>query len=107
MSTLVSQMPDYFLYPKAVTDLEEIYLAGVSQFGGVQARRYLRELHGRFQLLAEFPDIAGASLRGFSRPIRRFPFGSHIIVFEKSGDGVAIVRVLHAHMDWLRQIEGE
>jgi len=60
-------MPDYFLYPKAIADLEEIYLAGLTQFGAPQAQRYLRELHGRFQLPGELPGMAGARLRGLSR----------------------------------------
>ncbi|MFY9641036.1 MAG: type II toxin-antitoxin system RelE/ParE family toxin [Rhodomicrobium sp.] len=100
-------MPDYVLYPKAAADLEEIYFAGLTQFGAPQAQRYQRELHGRFQLLAEFPGIAGSQLRGLSRPLYRFPFGSHIILFEKAEDGVAIVRVFQARMDWLRYLQDE
>jgi hypothetical protein len=60
-------MPDYFLYPKAVTDVEEIYLAGLTQSGAPQGQRYQRELHGRFQLPGEFPGMAGARLCGLSR----------------------------------------
>ena len=48
-----------------------------------------------------------SQLRGLSRPLYRFPFGSHIILFEKAEDGVAIVRVFQARMDWLRYLQDE
>jgi plasmid stabilization system protein ParE len=59
-------MPDYRLSPKATADLEDIYAQDLEQFGPAQADRYQYELHGRFQLLAEFPGIAGRSLKGLS-----------------------------------------
>ncbi len=63
-------MPDYRLSPKAIADLEDIYTQGLEQFGPAQADRYLNELYGRFQLLAEFPGIAGPSRRA-ARPSSR------------------------------------
>ncbi len=98
-------MPDYRLSPKAIADLEDIYTQGLEQFGPAQADRYLNELYGRFQLLAEFPGIAGQPLKGFSPPIHRFPFGAHLILFRPDEAGVTVVRVLQARMDWLRLLE--
>jgi toxin ParE1/3/4 len=95
-------MPDYRLSPKAIADLEDIYAQGLEQFGPAQAERHLHELHGRFQLLSEFPGIAGRPLKGFSPPVHRFPFGAHIILFKHDDAGVVIVRVFQARMDWLR-----
>lgn len=100
-------MPDYRLSPKAIADLEDIYADGLAQFGAAQAARYQHELHGCFQLLAEFPGIAGPALRGVFSPVYRFPFGSHIILFKKTETGVVIVRVFHARMDWRRFFERE
>ena len=98
-------MPDYRLSPKAIADLENIYAQGLEQFGSAQADRYQHELHGRFQLLAEFPGIAGKALRGVSPPIHRFPFGAHVILFRPDEAGAVIVRVFQARMDWLRLLE--
>ncbi len=100
-------MPDYRLSPKAIADLEDIYTQGLEQFGPAQADRYQHELHGRFQLLAEFPGIAGRPLKGFSPPVHRFPFGAHIILFKREETGVVIVRVFQARMDWLRTFRGD
>jgi|SRR5271165_4517658 len=100
-------MPDYRFSPKAIADLEDIYAAGLEQFGAAQADRYQHELHGCFQLLAEFPGIAGRPLTAFTPSVFRFPFGSHVILFTADGSGVVIVRVFHARMDWLRLFEGE
>jgi toxin ParE1/3/4 len=99
-------MPDYRLSPEAIADLEDIYAQGLDLFGPAQAERYQRELHGRFQLLAEFPGIAGRPLKGFSPPTYRFPFGAHIVLFRQDEAGVVIVRVFQARMDWLRLFEG-
>jgi toxin ParE1/3/4 len=98
-------MPEYRLSPKAIVDLEDIYAQGLEQFGSPQAERYQRELHGRFQLLAEFPGIAGRPLRGISPPIHRFPFGGHVILFRPDETGAVIVRVFQARMDWMRLFE--
>ncbi len=100
-------MPDYRLSPKAIADLEDIYAAGLEQFGPAQAARYQHELHGRFQLLAEYPGIAGRPLKGFSPPVYRFPFGAHVILFKHDDTGVVIARVFQARMDWLRLFGGE
>jgi plasmid stabilization system protein ParE len=45
-------------------------------------------------------------LQGFSPPVHRFPFGSHIVLFKREETGVAIVRVFQARMDWRRSFEG-
>ena len=96
-------MADYVLSPSAIVDLQQIFADGLLQFGAPQAQRYQHELHGRFQLLADFPGIAGPPVR-LRRLIYRFPFGSHAIIFTTTATGVLILRVFHARMDWLRRL---
>lgn len=88
-------------------DLEHIYQTGLRQFGPAQAERYQHELFGRFQLLADFPGIAGPPFKVKRRNVFRFPFGSHVIVFATTRTGVRIARVFHARMDWRRRLRRE
>jgi toxin ParE1/3/4 len=100
-------MGEYVLSPPAISDLEHIYQTGFQQFGPAQSERYLHELFGRFQLLADFPDIGGRPLKVRQVEVFRFPFGSHVIVFTKTHSGVRITRVFHARMDWRVRLRRE
>ena len=97
-------MREFTVSPTAIVDLEQIYEDGLDRFGALQAERYQHELFGRFQLLADFPGIAGPPFKVKRRDVRRFPFGSHGIIFTTTTSGVRIARVFHASMDWRRQL---
>ena len=93
-------MGEFELTTAAEADLERLYDFGVARFGVTQARRYQEELFGCFQLLADFPGIAGLPFKVKRRDVYRFPFGSHVVVFTASPAGIVIGRVFHEAMDW-------
>ena len=67
-------------------------------FGEQQAERYTRDLHARFQLLAEFPGIGLPAKLGDTVCLK-FPTGSHVIYYRRTERGVLIGRILHAAQD--------
>ena len=93
-------MGEFLVSPRAVSDLEKVYEAGVERFGSEQAGRYQEQLFGCFQLLADFPGIAGPAFKVRSRDVFRFPYGSHVVVFTKTDTGIRVARVFHESMDW-------
>ncbi|MBA4697738.1 MAG: type II toxin-antitoxin system RelE/ParE family toxin [Legionella sp.] len=93
----------YRLYPKAIDDLESIYVYSLGEFGRNRTEDYIRMLELSFQHLADDPLIA--RLCEDIRPdLRAFNVGSHIIFFKIIADNIAIIRVLHQSMDFNRHI---
>ena len=95
-------MGEFEVAPAAALDLQAIYEFGLDRFGAAQALRYQEELFGCFQLLADFPGIAGPSFKVKQQELFRFPFGSHVVVFTANSSVVRIVAILGATMDWRR-----
>ncbi len=96
-------MPDYRLSKRADRDIFEIARYTVETWDETQAGRYLSGLHDAFQSLAGQPQLGIASddIRpGYFR--RRYR--SHMIFYKRSEDGILVVRVLHARMDYLRHL---
>lgn len=91
----------YRLYPKAVEDLEAIYLYTVREFGIDKAKDYILLLSASFKRLAEEPLLARKC--GYIREnLRAFSIRSHIIFFKMTKTGIVIIRVLHQSMDFKR-----
>lgn len=65
-------------------------------WGIEQAERYADGLCALFDLLAEFPEI-GRERYEFSPPVRILPSGAHLVIYQRAGQGVEIIRILHAH----------
>lgn len=88
----------WVLRPAAEADLSDIWRQGVATWGVEQAERYADGLFAVFDLLAEFPEMARE--RGeFSPPVRVHPSGSHLVIYRLEGQGIEIIRVLHAHQN--------
>ena len=86
----------WVIRPAAEADLSEIWRHGAGDWGIGQADRYADGLFAVFDLLAEFPEVTRE--RGeFSPPVRVHPSGSHLVVYQREGQGVEIIRILHAH----------
>lgn len=86
----------------AVEDLIEIFIRGADSFGLDQARRYHRNLFASFAFLAENPRAARVRDE-INPPVRVYPVGSHIVIYTVlKNEDVFILRVRHAHEDWLR-----
>lgn len=87
-------MKRYRLAKQARDDLHDIFLYGYERFGERQAESYAAGLDHTFLLLADTPLI-GRKAEAIAPGIRRHEFGSHVILYEESPDGVLILAVIH------------
>jgi len=67
---------------------------GGQQFGEAQAEHYHRDLAACFELLAAQPRM-GREAKAIGAGIRRHEHGSHVILYEESGEGVLILALVH------------
>ena len=93
----------YRLYPKAINDLESIYLYSSSEFGIQRTEDYFLVIETSFQRLANDPLIS-RKCDYIRQDLRAFNVGSHIIFFKMTDYGVAVIRVLHQSMDFIRHL---
>ena len=87
-------MNRYVLSEAADADIEGIARHSITQWGLARAERYILELHRAFETLGEFPHLgrdAGHIRSGYFR----FEHDSHSVFYQKTDDGILIVRVLH------------
>lgn len=80
----------------AQADLSEIWHHGATNWGLEQADRYVDGLFALFGLLAEFPEMA-RERAAFLPPVRIHPSGAHLVIYRLEGQGVEVIRILHAH----------
>ena len=91
----------YQLTNEAAQDLEAILLDGMGRFGVSVAIDYHQKLFQVFSLLAQFPEMSRERVE-LLPPVRVNPVGSHIIIYQlQANQDILIVRVRHAHEDWL------
>jgi toxin ParE1/3/4 len=83
----------------AMDDLLGIALWGLGQFGAHQATAYDVRLTDMFDRLAASPGM-GVERHGATRSARFMPCGAHNIVYQVTGQGILILRVLHHSQDW-------
>lgn len=93
----------YRLYPKAIEDLEEIYLYSTREFGIKRTKDYILAIESSFQYLSDDPLIA-RKCDYIRSNVRAFNVGSHIIFFKTTNYGIAVIRVLHQPMDFNRHL---
>lgn len=91
----------YRLSAKALKDQEQLYRYSFSQFGMIQAARYMEELIRVFELLAEFPNL-GTNCENIRADLRKHTHESHTIYYRIKADNIFIVRILHNQMDHRR-----
>jgi toxin ParE1/3/4 len=93
----------YTLSVEAEEDVIAIFISGAEQFGVAQAERYHDELEKIFYLLSLNPHAA--RIREELTPsVRVHPHSSHIIIYTVTeNNDVFIIRVRHAHEDWINQ----
>lgn len=91
----------FYLSEKAEEDVISIFVQGAAEFGLDQAGWYHAALERQFRFLEENPLVARERAE-IAPPVRVHPFQAHIIVYilDPVGD-VYILRVRHAHEDWL------
>jgi len=86
------------LRPAARADLAGIWTDGASRWGVDQADRYTDALFALFNLLAAFPEMARERTE-FYPPVRIHPSDAHLVIYRREGQGIEIIRVLHARQD--------
>ncbi|HAF81696.1 MAG TPA: plasmid stabilization protein ParE [Brevundimonas sp.] len=86
-------------------DLANIYIQGVQTFGMAQADRYIDDLLQALDRIQDFPNIA--RLRETITPaVRAYVFRSHVILYDlEDDDGVVVIRIRHAHEDWMNLVQ--
>jgi len=92
---------NFRLYPKAIEDLESIYLYGCEKFGVKKAADYIVEIEKGFQYVANYPDMS-RNCDHIRKKLKSWPVGSHVIFFKPAKYGIVIIRVLHQSMDYPR-----
>lgn len=96
-------MAEYRLSPRAQHGLEALFDDTVSLWGLAQAMRYTELIEAACLALAAAPYHAPAC--DHIRPgYRRRAVEQHMIYFRVSGDGIAVIRILHQRMDAPRQL---
>lgn len=88
----------YSLSEKAVEDLEGILDYSYVNFGMIVMQGYYDSLENCFKTLDENPDL-GLSVKQISADYCCFYHRSHIIFYQKSEQGIYVVRLLHKSMD--------
>ena len=90
----------YRLTPKAIADLEAIWLYTTAQWSAEQADQYVDELEQIFNTFAAMPEMA-RERREFSPPVRIHPHRQHLVIYREASDTVEIIRVLGGAQDWM------
>ena len=96
-------MSRYVLSPRAQEDLSEIWDYSVERWGMDQADSNLRLLQRAIEVIAADPRV-GTSCDEVRAGYRKYPAGSHMLLYRQSQAGIDIVRVLHGRMDFDRHL---
>lgn len=96
-------MAEFRLSPKAQRDIDDIFEYTVKRWSLAQAFHYTDLLEAACASLADAPQRSQdcAAIRpGY----RRRAVAQHVIYFKQTRYGIAIIRVLHQHMDQTRHL---
>ena len=93
----------YRLYPKAIEDIESVYLYSTREFGIKRTEDYILAIEVSFQHLTDDPLIS-RKCDYIRQGLRAFNVGSHIIFFMCTDYGIAVIRLLHQSMDFSRHL---
>lgn len=86
----------WVIRPAAQVDLEKIWRHSALTWSVDQVDRYIDGLFGLFDLLADFPAMARERPE-FRPPVRIHSHGAHMVIYRAQGEGVEIIRIVHAH----------
>jgi len=93
----------YTLSAEAEEDVIAIFISGAELFGVAQAEHYHDDLEKIFDFLSTHPQAARIR-EELTHAVRVHPYTSHIILYTVSeNNDVFIIRVRHAHEDWINQ----
>lgn len=92
----------YRLRPAARRALVQIFDYTESEYGRLQAEKYLQGLRESFGHLARFPNMAPAATPGSA--VRIALFRRHRIFYRVGEDGIVIGAILHQAQDFARTL---
>lgn len=87
------------LSPRAQRDLESIWDDTASRWGMTQAEQYTRQLWQHLVILGGNPAM-GRACPEIRAGYYKYPSGSHLVFYQLVADGIDVVRILHARMDY-------
>ena len=93
-------MPHILMTRQSRTDLVEILLY-IRRDNPRAAKRLLRTINDKLQLLAEFPGL-GRPREELARSLRSFPIGNYVVFYRPIEPGIQLIRVLHGGRDQRR-----
>jgi toxin ParE1/3/4 len=96
-------MADIQVTRRARQDLLHIGRFTQGRWGIIQRRTYFRRLEERIRAAAENPGL-GLQREELGEGIRSVRAGQHHIFYRETDEGILILRVLHAGMDFRRHI---
>ena len=88
--------PGYRLSPKALNDMEAVWLYTQSQWGLEQTEKYLDDLATAFDFITASPKL-GKACDNIRQGYRKHPTLKHVIYYREASYGIEIIRVLHDH----------
>ena len=89
--------------PRALNDLENIYIYSRNQWGKARADSYLIEINRAFEALAN-NDKLGRDYSRVKTDLFIYHIGSHVIFYTPTPTGILVIRVLHKSMDYVRHL---
>lgn len=89
----------YTLSPRAQADLDEIWHYTENRWGPNQAEVYIRQIARDIESLTARPELA-QECPEIRAGYYKFRSGSHMLFFCRRKDGIDIIRILHARMDF-------
>ena len=93
----------YRLYPKAIENLESIYLYTTREFGTQKAKHYISVIETSFPYLVDNPLIA-RKCDYIHQNLRAFNVGSHVIFLKVTDCDIVVIPILHQSMDFIRHL---
>lgn len=91
--------PHYRLTRRAETDFYAIYMFTAREFGERQADRYADKLQRVMTNLLRHPEMGSVYRTANGQDFHRLRCESHWVFYQKSEDGVLVVRILHVAMN--------
>ena len=96
-------MPEYWLRPKAQSDIDDIWGYFYRTWGVQQAHSYLVGISDVCTKLADNSNL-GVCRDDLYKGLHVYPSGKHLVFYLTTGKRIDIVRVLHERMDRNRHL---
>jgi toxin ParE1/3/4 len=89
---------------RAKDDVDAIWAYTERRWGLAQAEVYMRLIEEAANTIVVDPKI-GRSFHIAGRQLRKYLFGSHVLIYRLTADRVFVVRILHRRMDAGRHLQ--